>query len=135
MGKIRNILLISAVMQIGIILFISGSYKTTTLTDMLLNPSQWGSNGFFDYLGLTLAALGTTTVIAGLILFRTEFPIYAGFAGIFMGFSVSIFNFWQAMKSQGVWGDSSGIILALFMVPLIILFITLVVDYARGRDS
>lgn len=134
MGKLRNILLIVAVMQIGIILFMSGSYQSTSLTDMLLNPSQWGTNGFFNYLGLTLAALGTTTIIAGLILFRTEFPIFAGFAGIFMGFGVSIFNFWQSMSAQGAFGESSGIILALFMVPLVILFITLILDYSRGRD-
>ena len=134
MGKLRNILLIVVVMQIGIILFMSGEYEHISFVEVLFNPSTWGSDAFFNYLGLTLAALGTTTVIAGLILFRTEFPIYAGFAGIFMGFSVSIFNFWQFMAGQGTWGEASGIILALFMIPLILLFVTLILDYARGRD-
>lgn len=135
MGKIRNILLIVCAIQIGIILFMSGQYEPIPFVEVLFNPGNWGSNAFFSYLGLTLAALGVTTIIAGLILFRTEFPIYAGFAEIFMGFSVSIFNFWQFMRGQGTWGESSGIILALFMVPLIILFITLILDYARGRDN
>jgi len=92
MGKLRNILLIMAVMQIGIVLFMSGDYENTSLTELLLDPSHWGSNGFFNYLGLTFAGLGTVTVIVGLYFFKSEFPIYTGFAGIFMGFSVSILN-------------------------------------------
>lgn len=146
MGKMRNILLIVAVLQISLLLFATpgseisdttlatGQNQSMSLTRILLQPQNWNSNPLWSYLGVVLMGVGLAGVIIGSIFIKTDFPVYAGIALVFLSFGVSIFNFWQYMAAQGVWGEASFPIIALLMVPLVIMFIIAIFDYARGRD-
>jgi len=143
MGKVMNALLLVSILQLSLILF-SGQFvaeadsfaetnQTMSLVELIRNPQNWTDLQLLSYLNTVLFAFGLTAVVAGLYFIRNEWIVYAGIGGVFLSFGISIYNFYQYMIAQNIFGGAA-IIVTLLMLPFFIYFLVTILDFTRGKD-
>lgn len=144
MGKVANFLIVAVIFQVALMLF-AGQYSgladpgadtnsTMSITNLVVNPQNWLSNPFLEYLNAALFAFGIAAVVAGLYFIRNEWIVYAGIGGVFLSFGISVYNFWQYMSGQNLWSGADNIIITLLMLPVFVFFVITVLDFTRGKD-
>jgi len=145
MGKVVIFLILSAFIQISLLLFAGTGQdvglvgddgnSTTTITDLITDPQSWYDNPFYILLtaSLGLFAASATILVTGFLL-RNERVIFLGIGAIFVTFIIPIINLWQVLSAQGFAGVATGFICALFISPLIFIGIGLILDFTQGKD-
>lgn len=134
MGKIVYALLLAFVTQFALVLFAGQNFPGSSLYNFLLNPTDWEGTLFIGAINDILLLLGGASIIAGLYFIRNEFILYLGLAAVFFSFGISFYNAWQFINQQAILGEGAVYIASLVMAPIILVYIILVLDFARGKD-
>lgn len=109
--------------------------EKTSLFTFLLNPQDWSAAGLINLFQSDLFLIGgATAIIVGSIFLKNDFIVYAGIGGVLFGFGQTLYQLWQYINSQSVFGDASGMIATAILGPIMIFFIVTILDFVRGRD-
>ena len=134
MGKIIYALLLAFTVQFALVLFAGQSFPASSLYTFLMNPTEWDNGLFIGAINDILLLLGGASIIAGLYFIRNEFILYLGLAAVFFSFGISFYNMWQFINQQAILGQGAGTIATLIITPIVLTYIILVLDFARGKD-
>lgn len=135
MGKIMYGMILMFAIELALVLFAKAAFPGSSLYNLMINPAGWQSEIFLDYLiGDILLIAGTVGIVAGLYFIRNEWIVYAGVGAVFISFGINLYNMWQFISAQGIFGDSGAIVGTILVSGLLISYIVTVLDFTRGRD-
>lgn len=145
MGRMANMLLIIAVIEVALLLFtgsstpasdptLVGNETSTSLLSLIFTPQEWLNLSFVNALSGIFLAVGIGGIIVGSYFVRNEWVAYVGISLIFFSFGMTLFRFHQYLTATGIWGGSDGVLMSLLLLPVIILYIVTVLDFSRGKD-
>lgn len=134
MGKIGYSLIMLFAIEMALILFAKTAIPGTSLYSFVTDPQEWDNLTLLNQIiNDILLIAGAATIVAGLYFVRNEWIVYAGIAAVFLSFGLILTQLWQFYSSQGIFGDSGGIIATLFLGGWIIMFIITILDFSRGK--
>jgi hypothetical protein len=106
---------------------------TNVFFDFLRNPTDWNSlTDSTGWLGLVLLGAGVG-IIVGAMVFRNENLLWYGVAAAFLSFGTPLVDLYRYVNSS-VGGDGGTLLANVFVAPLILVYIFVVIYWARGRD-
>lgn len=99
------------------------------------NFSNWGASTWVQWMTGALAAGSAVLISATILGWKTEFPIFAGWAGLlfstFLPTYTTLYSKMQDLFGDGVEGSFFAM---LFLAPIAIGWIIVLGEFARGRD-
>ena len=135
MGKLTYALIFMFVIQFCLVIFLGADWPGSALYDLVINPTQWDDTTLVSkVLNDAMLIVGLGAVAVGSILFRNELLIYSGLAAVFLSYGTSLYQIYQVIGSQEMFGDFSYLMATLITGGLIIAFIMITLDYIRGKD-
>ena len=134
MGKMQNALIFTAMLELVMLIFQNNTAGTSLLT-FILNPYLFTQLPWWIMINnyLWFAAAGGT-IVAGLLLYRIDFPLYLSVAVVFAGFIMAIIQLWQWIASQLWFLDANNIIATIVCAPLLIYYLLTTMEWARRAD-
>jgi len=136
MGKFVYAVIMVFVIELALYLFGGTSYSTTSLFNLLFNPSILISSPFYILITVALAAFAASAIIPGNLYQINIYALYAGMAAIFITFTLSIIHLWQF-----TYGELSGIltmnfaqiITTLIIAPFLIYYLLASAEWVRSN--
>ena len=99
--------------------------------DSFLNFTNWGNSTWTNWLTGALASGSAVLISAAILGWKSEFPIFAGFAGLmFTTFLPTYTTLYSVLTAQ----VGNSFIAMLFLSPIAVGWIIILAEYARGRD-
>lgn len=132
MGKLLNGLVFMMSMEFVMVVFAGQTTPVTALLSFLTNPSNWSSNSFLTYvIGLTTAA-SLASIFIGSILYKSDFFIFGGLAGVMISYGAVIFKFLTWLQSQS--GFHNNPISIMIITPILLAYMYACIKFWRGWD-
>jgi hypothetical protein len=66
MGKVFNSMIMGTLISIGLAFFNSTGIQSTSLVSLLLNPTAWENNGFWNLFAIPISTLGVGAIVIGI---------------------------------------------------------------------
>lgn len=86
MGKMYNMILLTIVIDIGLIIFAGTSTNQNAFFVFFLDPTSWSSNPLFTVIETLAVGIGVAGLIIGTLFFKSDFVVFAGFVGTLLTF-------------------------------------------------
>ena len=143
MGKMVYLLMLVIASQIGL-LVVFGTSSSSSLLQLFLTPNtQWDSLGLSNVINIAIAGIAAASLIIGTLIYKSDFLVLAGMAGVLYDFGRGLANVWQQACSSfapymTTTNTCTGVVpqlaASLLISPLILLYIFVVIEWWRGRD-
>ena len=136
-GMLKYVLILIVVIELSMVLFEVSEVPGTSLYNLVKAPIDWSSNNFLgsDIINGVLLTIGTgAAIVAGLYLVKNEWIVYAALGGVIITFGATLYQLFQFFENQGVFGDFGTYIAMMGLMGLVIVYITTVLDFTRGKD-
>ena len=135
MGKYTYAVLTVFLIELALWLFGGTSYSTTSIFDVLLDPSTLISNPFYIAVIAALALLGVSAIIPGTFIQINIYALYASLAGIFLSFSISIAHLWIFINGQltDMSSQFALVIPTIIVAPFLLFYLISTVEWVRGN--
>jgi hypothetical protein len=134
MAKLLNLMLLVFAVQIALVLFVVGptGIPGGSLWTFLFNPTSWSDSDLLSTIFDTIAVAGVGLIVVGTFVYRSDFVTFAGITSIFLSFGSSLYNLWVYIQSNT--GTSGNWIAAIFISPIILMYVYVILEFWRGKD-
>lgn len=145
MGKLTGALLLTFVIELALVLFAGNSDSSTSLYNVLMNPSNIIGTAFYLAVIALFVIGGAAIIVPGSIVQVNQWALYAVFATFVIGFSLNIAHLWSFISSQlasimdpGVTCSiatfcTGWLIATMITAPLLVFYWIAVSEWARGN--
>lgn len=130
MSSFTNLLIAVVAIQFVLILCNVPNVPGTALYTFLTNPSDWDSAGWNLLFTDAITAIGAVSMFVGLYVYKSDFIVFASSVLVLYGFGKPLVNLWTLIAAH-----SDPIVSFLLVSPIIILYITTLISWWRGRTS
>lgn len=133
MAKMAYALMSIIIIEMALYFFAGTDYSNTTLMDLVLNPSIILNNAWYIAVAAALVIFAASAIIPGSFVQINIYALYAGLASAALTFTAVLVDFWTFLNGSlsGINQTLSSLILGLTIVPLIIFYITAIVEWVR----
>ena len=139
MGKMIYLLMAVIVTQIALLVVFNVPIPGSTLWDLFFNPyASWSNLSLTSLIADTISGIAIGGIIIGTFIFKSDFLVLAGFAGVLFTFGIGLANAWQQLNSQFLAYTAATTVAnmgaSLVVGTLAIFYIFVVIEFWRGRD-
>ena len=128
MSSFTNLLIVVFMIQLSLITLGIANIPGDTLYTFITNPSNWTASTFQGLLSDVFLAVGGALIIVGLIFFKNDFVVFAGFASVLFSFGQSLANLHSIISAQ-IGSTPANFIIA----PIILTYVITLIAWWRGR--
>lgn len=104
---------------------------TNDFFDSFLNFTSWGDSTWTQWLIGALSSGSAVLISAAILGWKSEFPIFAGFAGLMFTTFLPTYTTVYTVLTDAFGNE---FIAMLFLSPIAVGWIIILAEYARGRD-
>ena len=96
----------------------------------LANPGEWDLSAFLSVIDDLFLTIGGLLIIVGTLVTKSDLLVFAGVSGVFLSFGAGLADLFVIIKAA-----SSPEIAMIFVSPIILLYVTTVLAWWRGRSD
>ena len=96
----------------------------------LANPEEWTLSAFLAVIDDLFLTIGGLLIIVGTLVTKSDLLVFAGVSGVFLSFGAGLADLFVIIKAA-----SSPEIAMIFVSPIILLYVTTVLAWWRGRSD
>ncbi len=133
MGKFTYAVLMVFTIELALYIFTGTEYATTTLFDMLLDPSTLIANPLYILFGVSLVVFGASAIIPGTFYQNQISFMYLSIAVAFLSFSMSIVHLWTFINGELSGLGLGNLISLLIISPILIYYIIATTEWVRSN--
>jgi len=130
MSSFTNLLIGVFMLQLCLITLGIATFPGSTLYSLATNPSNWSQDTFKNLLSDAFLAVGGALVIVGLIFFKSDFVVFAGFTSVIFSFGQGLMELHSQISAQ-----LNGTVANFIVGPIILIYIFTLISWWRGRSG
>ena len=128
MANISKMLLAAFAIHLCLIMLGLADIPGSSLYTFLAAPQAWTASIFLNMIDDLFLTIGGLLIIAGTILTKNDLLVFAGISGVFLSFGLPLAELWILINAQ-----ANSTVATIFVSPIILIYITAVLSFWRGR--
>lgn len=128
MASMSKMLLVIFAIHLTLVLFGIADFPGTSLYNFLINPGDWDSTSFLSTISDLILTLGGAAIIIGTYFTQSDLLVFGGLATIFLSFGLPLAELHSIISAQ-----SYPEVAWLFVSPIILLYVSTLIAFWRGR--
>ena len=130
MANLPKLLMVVFAIQLTLVFTGVAAIPGSSLYNFLVNPGEWSSAPFLSTIIDLFLTIGGLLIIVGTFVTKTDLLIFAGIAGVFLSFGMTLANLFIIVQAQ-----SSIEVAMIFVSPIILLYVMTILAWWRGRSD
>lgn len=142
MANFTKMLLFAFSIQLLLILCGFTNIPGTALYTWVTNPSGWNQDSLVAIFGDIFTLVGATSIIVGLVFYKSDFIIFSGVTALFFSFGIGIGTLFTHIQASAesyllpYFGAGAGTSVAmLFVSPILVMYLMALIGWWRGRND
>ncbi len=127
-------LLFIVAINLSLVMFLGVDAPLSSLWDLIQAPQNWGNLSLLSLFGDVIGLASVIGVVVGSFWTKSDFLVFAGIAGVFLSFGISISSLFTQLNSNPVFGPGQSYIAILVIAPIVVAYIYFVLKWWRNSD-